>query len=207
MGMKIKSNQNGFAAVETVLVVIILGIVGFTGWFVLHSQKATDKTLANTGNSSAPSQKNSTPTTASKQDSNKGYRVVKEWGLRFKIPSGLTDVGYIVAGDTASFYGKPIGSDVQYSTPQRTVADLFRSTDSTKDKLDTTVQGKKVGSYYYYTGWSFSGLATGAGCEGLFTNDPQVGDGPSCPAENTVFHLINGTGSDKGMLGTIELAE
>jgi len=46
-----KSNQSGFAAVEAFLVVIILGIVGFTGWYVWHSKQATDKTLNNAAKS------------------------------------------------------------------------------------------------------------------------------------------------------------
>lgn len=40
--MNMKTNQNGFSAIEALLIVIILGLVGFTGWFVWHSRRATD---------------------------------------------------------------------------------------------------------------------------------------------------------------------
>jgi|GEM_PF-2471482 len=45
------TNQSGFAVVEALLVVIILAIVGFTGWFVWHSKQSVDATLSNTGTS------------------------------------------------------------------------------------------------------------------------------------------------------------
>jgi len=41
-----KKNEKGFAALEAVLVVIILGILGFTGWFVLNAKQNADKSLS-----------------------------------------------------------------------------------------------------------------------------------------------------------------
>jgi hypothetical protein len=43
---KLKQNQSGFSAVETGLILVIVGIIGFTGWFVLHSRQDADKTFA-----------------------------------------------------------------------------------------------------------------------------------------------------------------
>ena len=37
--MDIKNNQRGFGAVEAILIVIIIGIVGGAGWYVLKSSK------------------------------------------------------------------------------------------------------------------------------------------------------------------------
>jgi len=50
--MKIPQKQSGFAAIETALVIIILGMIAFTGWFVWHSKQVTDKTLSDTAKSS-----------------------------------------------------------------------------------------------------------------------------------------------------------
>jgi len=41
-----KTKQSGFAAVETILVVVILAILGGTGWYVWHSKQAADKSLS-----------------------------------------------------------------------------------------------------------------------------------------------------------------
>ncbi len=46
-----KIDQTGFAAIEAVLVCVILGIIGFTGYFVWHAKQNTDESLNNTASS------------------------------------------------------------------------------------------------------------------------------------------------------------
>ncbi len=43
--MALKNDHRGFSAVEAVLILVIVGILGFTGWFVWHAQQSADKTL------------------------------------------------------------------------------------------------------------------------------------------------------------------
>lgn len=43
-----KTYQRGFGAAGALAVIVILGIVGFTGWFVYHSNKETNDTLSQT---------------------------------------------------------------------------------------------------------------------------------------------------------------
>lgn len=40
-----KMHQSGFAAIEAVLIAIVMGILGFTGWFVWNAKQNTDKSL------------------------------------------------------------------------------------------------------------------------------------------------------------------
>jgi hypothetical protein len=47
------SNQKGFAALESLLIIVVVAIIGFTGWYALHAKKATDKSLT-TASSSTP---------------------------------------------------------------------------------------------------------------------------------------------------------
>jgi hypothetical protein len=70
VGAKMKKSQRGFSAVEALLIVIIIGMLGGVGWYVWHSQKQVDKTYSQTANSSvSPKTKaKSTKTTATPLD-------------------------------------------------------------------------------------------------------------------------------------------
>lgn len=46
--MKGIRNQRGMGAVEVLLILVVVGILGFTGYFVWHSQQSTSKTLDQT---------------------------------------------------------------------------------------------------------------------------------------------------------------
>src|SRR5579884_335933 len=46
-----KSGQKGFTLVETLLVLILLAIIGFTGYYVYHTQKNTSVSYNNASNS------------------------------------------------------------------------------------------------------------------------------------------------------------
>jgi hypothetical protein len=54
-----KSGQSGFAVIEAVLVLVIVGILGFTGYFVWHAKQSTDKSLDNTAKSQPATAKKS----------------------------------------------------------------------------------------------------------------------------------------------------
>jgi prepilin-type N-terminal cleavage/methylation domain-containing protein len=210
-----KTNQKGFSVVEILIVLVVIGLLGTVGWLVYDRQnnKKTENpaTESSTQQNNETSKQESSTQQVEKTDPNEGYLVLKEWGLRFKIPSGLADVKYTIHDDTVSFFAKPTGSSVQYRTDydkfvdghsQYAIGNLFRSTSSTKPYPgeDSGRQGKKVGDYYYYTSWAFSSLASGAGCVGLY------GEGESnCNVEIKVFDLMNVGNS--ALLNTIELSQ
>lgn len=203
-----KTNQKGFSVIEIIIVVVVIGLIGVVGWLAYDrlNNKTTDTSNQQTGNS-----QKETPKQEEKQvDPNKGYLVVKEWGLRFKVPSGLTDAQYAIRDDELALFAKPSGSNVQYVSNYKEYKDgnfqypvgvVYRSTSSTKLFMnDITREGKKVGNYYYYTAWAFSNLATGAGCAGLFGDSESA-----CQAESKAYQLVNK--GDTGLLNTIELAQ
>jgi Tfp pilus assembly protein PilV len=208
-----KKNKKGFSIIELLIIIVVVGLLGVVGWLVYDRQKSKTSETPSTQNTQATaSPQEQTPTQETKKpDPNEGYLVVKEWGLRFKTPSGLTDVKYVINGETAAFFAKPTGSSVQYRSDydkfsnsdfEYATGELYRSKDATNNERGFAIDGKKVGSYYYYTAWSFSSLATGAACVGLY------GDDSSCQPELKAFALVNGNdGNNKALLKTIELAQ
>lgn len=48
---KLKHDHNGFGSVELLLVIIIVAIIGFVGWYVARAKHNTDKTLGTAGSS------------------------------------------------------------------------------------------------------------------------------------------------------------
>lgn len=114
--MQVKRQQNGFAVLELVLILVVLAILGFTGWFVYHSRQAADKTYSNTAKDmpqtvstiktfadcqKSPGSKILTTypeqciTTGGKMFSDTlKYLVIKEWGVKFPITNDETELTY-----------------------------------------------------------------------------------------------------------------
>lgn len=71
-----KNNQKGFSTVELVLVLIIVGLVGFIGWYVWDTKKDTDNESSTTQTSTS---------TASNGNLSKTYTDAKD-GTKFSYP-------------------------------------------------------------------------------------------------------------------------
>lgn len=52
----IKADQKGFSVIEALLILVAIGILGFTGWFVYHTRQTADKDLSS-NNSTDPTYK------------------------------------------------------------------------------------------------------------------------------------------------------
>lgn len=125
--MKIGGKQQGFAAVEFILIAVVLAILGFTGYFVYHTRQVADKTLADTGNSSQANQITSyaacKAAKASKQlltypeqcitkdgktftdtAQSQKYLVIKEWGIKLELGDPA------LAGATYIYRAPKVGS-------------------------------------------------------------------------------------------------
>jgi hypothetical protein len=84
----VKKVQEGFSAVEGLLIVVILGMLGGVGYYVWHSQQQVDKAYSQTANSSVVP-KSKTSAKLNPIDNTK-YFVIKEWGIRAKYTGNLT---------------------------------------------------------------------------------------------------------------------
>lgn len=106
-----KLNQKGFSAVEGLLIVIIVLLVGFIGYYVWHTQKNTNDTL-----NSASKVPQSSPTKATPV---KLFKLTN-LGVEFKLPDTLSDLhytvndkgGYLSVASMESIFKECNGSDL-----------------------------------------------------------------------------------------------
>lgn len=80
-----RKTQQGIALIETLLIVLILVIIGFGGYYVWHTQKENNKVTDDTlkASQSAPA-----PTSSAK------YLTIKEWGVKLKLDNDSQDAYY-----------------------------------------------------------------------------------------------------------------
>lgn len=77
-------NQSGFGIVGIVLIVLAVGLIGATGWYVLKNNHESTKNNAATQND-APEQTELLPDPTEEGK----YLVIREWGVRFPLPEDL----------------------------------------------------------------------------------------------------------------------
>jgi hypothetical protein len=197
-------NSQGVAALEVILIVVALGLIGFTGYYVWHSKQATDSILKAPGDqySAANAQtKRPVSTTECKlSDGSKGkWLSMKDSTFEFCEPNGwklyYTEVpGAYLAGQQAITYQ----ADVQPTTERVGGSDAvfeFYVYDNVDEKTEingfikksstTNTAGLKVDSYYHMTG-----------------KDDLVGAGIASLDEGTEQHKYIVTKGDKKLAFT-----
>lgn len=159
-----RKNEKGFGVIEILLVIIVIGLIIAVGWVFLNRQGGT-KVHDNvaTQETSSPQQADQTKPEASKQvekvklDTNTNYLIIKEWNIKFLVPSGLGKVTYNIYPNQDSNYvalsGSLTGEIDKYSFS--TICNLVGITRSTVDQPpqaepEATKLGK-VGANYFYS--------------------------------------------------------
>lgn len=147
------TNQNGFAIIEALLIIIILSMLGGTGYYVWHSKQAADKTL-NTASKTAQSTPSATKATVPKQS----FLTIKEWGVKIPLSSSLANLKYAVQtysdGGQSIDFTFPDLSDTSCNLPD-SVGGMIRFTVTDINPLsgDKMTQdyptAKQIGTYYY----------------------------------------------------------
>jgi Tfp pilus assembly protein PilE len=89
---KLRNDQSGFSALEVILILVIVAVLGGVGYYV-YSQRNM-KSNSETTNTSSGVAKDSANTNTSN-----GYLKITEMGVKLKLPSDQTDLYY--------FYGLP----------------------------------------------------------------------------------------------------
>lgn len=149
--------QSGFAVLETLLLVVVLGLIGGTGYYVWHSKQSTDKTLQNTNAvSTVPTITKKTPNTPT-QTTTAGYLAIKEWGIKLPLSTEISDATYEFENGYAYLSTKSLsGTDYGLEKDNLGAVGMFRFTadekDPTSDALwlsETGDTAGHVGKYYF----------------------------------------------------------
>lgn len=150
---KLKHNQSGFGAVETVIIIVIVGLLAAVGWLVYdrNNKDNNDKQEV----SSTTQQANNTNTT--------GYFEINEWGVKFKTNDQLDGLYYVYTGEKQGTTGSIVdfsvvalkGTDCaidktsQFRLVRYSQAEVDALKDDTSDMATAIKAGTKLGDYYY----------------------------------------------------------
>jgi hypothetical protein len=171
-----KLGQKGFAAVETLLILVVIAIIGGTGYYVYHSYNKSNDNL-NTAQTNANS-----ATPPKKKDSTK-YLTITEWNIRAPI-TGTMELQYtLMNNDTqADFTSKQLlDKDAACTagfggTISRYAPDENASADGTGNETAKERAAKADKSTYAYVGgnyYFFDHSQAGCGDDVAKTKDAQ----------------------------------
>src|SRR3972149_11978337 len=86
-----KHSSSGFAVLEVLAFVIILGLIGFVGWYVMDSKKETNERLDNLSKSTDNTGASSQPTSKASEKF-----VFKELNMQITLSDSLEGLSYEV---------------------------------------------------------------------------------------------------------------
>ncbi len=135
-----RKNQRGFGAVELLIILVVVGIVGFGAWYV---GKHGNKSATNITSSSTNSSKTTTPATKTYTDNSKTYTLEypKTWTTSEQKPgsaAAVADLLNLLETEFTPENSPAIGSNP--STPNMAGVIAFKSSD-TQTILNTYVSG------------------------------------------------------------------
>jgi prepilin-type N-terminal cleavage/methylation domain-containing protein len=139
---KLNQNEQGFSAVELIMVIVIIVLIGAVGYFVYKNDHQTTRVVTITKTQQA------TPKTSSTTNST-SYLVIKEWGVKIALTSPLTGATYKIvtnnqyqnpsaylstttldaSADCVSYYAQ--GATANSSNPSFQYIERFSLTDTT----------------------------------------------------------------------------
>jgi type II secretory pathway pseudopilin PulG len=139
-----KKNENGFSAVEGLLVLVVVAIVGFVGWYVWQAKQNTDKNLS-VARSTSVAQKSPYA----------GWKTYCDSATNgcFRYPSDWGDVSPLDAqGVKAAGQNKSATIDLEYSEPVKGQDGLGNFATKSIGAVTTSNTALKVVGGYYTVG-------------------------------------------------------
>lgn len=157
-----KKQQNGFTVIEGILIVVILAIIGFAGWYVYKTQKGDDAEQANTVITPT-----STPSISTTTEQVSEYLKIEEWGVKIPLSPIINDGKSLRNGTNSedqsiyslykqsfadlsdSCIGLPSLSISRYNDPSLPV-NMSDNSDSKTYHYYYGDSAIKIGNYWYY---------------------------------------------------------
>ena len=190
---KLSKNESGFSALEVILIIVIVALVGFTGWYVYSSQQKANKNLAATTSGNPTFKKVTKPTvtkTTKQPATSQKYLTITEWGVRAPYTSNDT-LTYVLKGDSAMIVSKNLADS--YGCTTFGAGGISRLTpDSIVDPgPDTVAQVAKANpnDYKYIAGYYYSFGHDQAACSDQ-ANVGSAGEAADLAANNFTQSLI-----------------
>lgn len=142
--------QQGSALI-VVTIILLVAILATSGYFFLQS---LNKKVTQPGTSQATPNKNETPGVSS-TDPEKGYVVLKDWGVKFKTTDALTStvVKYSISNDTYAFTTariEQLGGECA-KAPYNVTVSMTRDTVRPPSGPATLLNEQPINGYYYST--------------------------------------------------------
>lgn len=174
------NNQKGFAAVEAILILVIVAMIAGVGYYVWHSNQQTKATL----DEASKSAQNSLAKTTKKPTSVTQYLAIKEWGVKIPLTSDILDSYYVTSNQDS-----PVPSQISLSLNSlkstQCKADgwspsiYFRYTNKDTDPISGELYTQKVGTKhkigsYYYAYEDGNGVAKDGGCQSTVTDQAKA---------------------------------
>jgi len=108
-----KKTQSGFALVEGLLIILILAIIGFGGYYVWHAQKDTNKTL-----DTATATSNKTAQAVSNNSISQKYLTIPEWGVKGPYQSDVDLTYKLTSDDVGEVWAQISSKQLKEAAPQ-----------------------------------------------------------------------------------------
>ena len=135
--------QKGFALVESLLILIIVLLVGFIGYYVWHTKSQTNKTLDTAAST------NQTAQTTSLQKSSHGFLDITQLGMKLPTPTSVSDLRYIWHGQSAELYSDSLTNYLKSIDPICNPSDFRIAEISTYDPRGPSWAQVEVNSKKY----------------------------------------------------------
>lgn len=94
-----RNKQKGFGLVPVLMVLILVSVIGFAGYYVWNNQYKKKETTQQPETQKPINTNSVKPTETTKPSTsadNQNYLVIKEWGVKIPLTSDIEDAGYTI---------------------------------------------------------------------------------------------------------------
>ncbi|MDL2363040.1 MAG: hypothetical protein QFB86_01500 [Patescibacteria group bacterium] len=188
---KIQNNQSGFSAIEGLLILAVVAIIGGTGWYVYNANKSTSNTYTTSSRSTTPRSRQTVHTFTQPKDTTTTFKYPNSWTI------GNADGPDIGDGTRNVSVNSPNGSELILVS-----AGAGRGGDCLENEHSTVSYAKKIPNTpnLYVVEWELIGgdTTTVAGLDVLNASSQgaesftKVGDHPGCIPQYFSFSSAKG---------------